>query len=315
LRPRKSRRRPSATPSSSSDCPCPISAPPLDLSNPGTIRAVARRFGVRFQRRFGQNFLADRAALERLVDALELEPRDRLVEVGPGLGALTRALAARAGEVVGIEIDPACVKALAVTLRGVSNVRIVEGDVLQQADMSTLIGAPYRVVGNIPYNLTGALFEHLLEQPTTPGRIDLVVQKEVAERLAAPPGGWSLATLGVRVYGHAEVRLVLPREAFYPVPRVASALLRVTPDPAPALPRADLPAFFRFARPFFQARRKQLPHVLSRGLRVDKGEAKERLRLIGIDPARRAETLTLGEWANLFNEARSNWKSDTMAAP
>ncbi|HYM50194.1 MAG TPA: 16S rRNA (adenine(1518)-N(6)/adenine(1519)-N(6))-dimethyltransferase RsmA [Candidatus Limnocylindrales bacterium] len=268
---------------------------------------MARRYGVRFQRRFGQHFLADRAALERLSAALDLDPSDRIVEVGPGLGALTRELAARTREVVGIEIDPACVRALKLTLRDLDHVRIIEGDVLRQ-EVGTLLPAPYRVAGNIPYNLTGALFTHLLEQATLPSRIDLVVQREVAQRVAAPPGKWSLATLGVRVFGRAEILLTLPREAFYPMPDVASALLRVTPDPKPALPREQLNSFFQFARPFFQARRKQLSHALSEGLGIDKAEAKERLRVIGIDPARRAETLTLSEWARLFEREGRSWR-------
>ena len=214
------------------------------------IRGVARRFGVRYQRRWGQNFLADRRQLEHIVEALELAPTDRIVEVGPGLGALTVELARRARAVAGVEIDPACVKALGLTLRDHSNVRVIEANILRTA-VSELLPPPYRVAGNIPYNLTGALFVHLLEQPQPPARIDLLVQKEVAERLVAAPGDWSLATLGVRVYGRPELTLRVPRGAFLPVPRVDSALVRITPDAQPALPRADLPAFFEFVTPFF----------------------------------------------------------------
>ncbi len=278
------------------------------MTSPETLRGIARRFGVRFQRRWGQNFLVDRGQLDRLVTALELASDDRIVEVGPGLGALTRELSARGATVVGVEIDPACVRASALTLRGLANVRIVQGDILQH-DLSGLLGAPYRVAGNIPYNLTGPLLVHLLEQAAPPQRIDLLVQREVAERLAAPPGSWSLATLGVRVYGKPEVLLAVPREAFYPQPEVASALLRITPQ-QPGLPRTDLPAFFRFARPFFQARRKQLPFMLSRGLGISPAEAKARLRALGIDPTRRPQTLSLEEWSKLFRAERLNWKLD-----
>jgi 16S rRNA (adenine1518-N6/adenine1519-N6)-dimethyltransferase len=288
--------------------------PALDLTDPGTIRAVARRFGVRFQRRYGQNFLADRGALDRLISALELRTDDRVIEVGPGLGVLTQPLARHTASVVAIEIDPACVGALGLTLRGVANVRVVQGDVLRQP-LSTLQPSPYRVIGNIPYNLTGALLVHVLEQVPAPRRVDLLVQREVALRIAAPPGAWSLATLGVRVFGAPEVVLTVPREAFVPAPTVASALVRIDPHAYPALPREDLPAFFGFARLFFQARRKQLPYVVSRGLDVDKVKARERLRVLGIDPARRAETLTLTEWGRVFSTLREEWKSDTMATP
>jgi 16S rRNA (adenine1518-N6/adenine1519-N6)-dimethyltransferase len=269
------------------------------------IRGVARRFGVRYQRRWGQNFLADRLQLERIVEAFELSSTDHVVEVGPGLGALTVELASRARAVAGVEIDPACVKALGLTLRDRSNVRIIEANILRTA-VAELLPSPYRVVGNIPYNLTGALFVHLLEQQQPPARIDLLVQQEVAERLVAPPGGWSLATLGVRVYGRPELMVRVPRSAFLPPPKVDSALVRIIPDPEPALPRADLPSFFDFVTPFFQARRKQLPFVLSRRRGIGGAEARARLTVIGIDPARRAETLTLEEWRQLFENERGH---------
>jgi 16S rRNA (adenine1518-N6/adenine1519-N6)-dimethyltransferase len=230
---------------------------------------------------------------------LQLTPSDRVVEVGPGFGALTVEVATRVRAVVGVEIDPALVKALALTLRDHSNVGIIQANVLRTM-VADLLPAPYRVVGNIPYNLTGALFAQLLEQPRPPSRIDLLVQQEVAERIVAPPGAWSLATLSVRVFGDPELVLRVPRSAFLPPPRVDSALLRIVPDREPALPRVALPSFFDFVTPFFQARRKQLPFVLSRTSGLTGAEARARLSVIGIDPVRRAETLTLDEWRRLF---------------
>jgi 16S rRNA (adenine1518-N6/adenine1519-N6)-dimethyltransferase len=230
---------------------------------------------------------------------LQLTASDHVVEVGPGLGALTVELATRVRAVVGVEIDPALVKALGLILRDHSNVRIIEANVLRTM-VAGLLPAPYRVAGNIPYNLTGALLTQLLEVESPPSRIDLLVQQEVAERIVAPPGAWSLATLSVRVFGHPELALRVPRSAFLPPPRVDSALLRIVPDREPALPRVTLPSFFEFVTPFFQARRKQLPFVLSRTSRVSGAEARARLSVIGIDPARRAETLTLEEWRRLF---------------
>ncbi|HLB75970.1 MAG TPA: rRNA adenine N-6-methyltransferase family protein, partial [Candidatus Dormibacteraeota bacterium] len=124
-------------------------ADPPDLASPSTIRAVARRFGVQFQRRWGQNFLADRGHLDRLVAALAVHPGEHVVEVGPGLGVLTRELAERAASIVGVEVDSACVRALGLTLRGLANVTIVPGDILVQP-VGRLGPTPYRVVGNIP---------------------------------------------------------------------------------------------------------------------------------------------------------------------
>ena len=274
---------------------------------------MTRRFQIQFRRKWGQNFLADRTALERLVAALDLAPDDRVLEVGPGLGVLTRELAQRVAQVVGVEIDPACVRALELTTRDLANVQTVEGDVLR-TPIGDRFDGPYRVIGNIPYNLTGALMVHLLEQPRAAARIDLVVQREVAERLAAPPGSWTLATLGVRVYGRPELLMRLPREAFLPPPQVASALLRIVPDAEPALPPDQLPEFFRFVTPFFQARRKQLAFVMARGLALPNAEARARLGVIGIDPERRAETLSLEEWKALFGAERTNWRLDTIQA-
>jgi 16S rRNA (adenine1518-N6/adenine1519-N6)-dimethyltransferase len=268
---------------------------------------VARRFGIRFERKWGQNFLADRGYLERLVIELELAAGDRVLEIGPGLGVLTRELAQKTSRVAAVEIDPACVRALGLTLRGLDNVRVIHGDILKLAP-GEVMGRPYRVVGNIPYSLTGALLVQLLAQAAAPDRIDLLLQREVAERLAAPPGAWSLATLAVRVYGEPELELKVPREAFYPMPMVSSSLLRIVPQAHPSIPRGDLSDFFAMARAFFQARRKQLPYALARGLGSTGAEAKERLLVIGIDPSRRAETLTLDEWRRLFDSERGNWK-------
>ena len=241
--------------------------------------------------------------MERIVEALDLQATDAVVEVGPGLGALTVELASRVRAVVGVEIDPTCVKALGLALRDHPNVRILEANILQ-VPVADFLPADYRVAGNIPYNLTGALFTHLFEQPRPPLRIDLLVQQEVAERIVAPPGGWSLATLGVRVYGQPELLLRVPRSAFFPQPRVDSALVRIIPDANAAVAKADLPSFFRFVTPFFQARRKQLPFVLGRKLGVSGVEARARLTVIDIDPARRPGTLSLEEWRRFFESER-----------
>lgn len=203
-----------------------------------------------------------------------------------------------------VEIDPACVRALGLTLRRYPNIQVVEGNILE-LPVATLVPPPYRVAGNIPYSLTGALFVQLLEQTPPPDRIDLLVQEEVAQRIVAPPGGWSLATIGVRVYGEAQILLRVPRTAFLPPPRVDSALLRIVPAAEPPIPRADLPSFFRFVTPFFQARRKQLPFVLARQRHVTRAEARARLAVIGIDPIRRPETLTLVEWRQVFESERN----------
>jgi 16S rRNA (adenine1518-N6/adenine1519-N6)-dimethyltransferase len=284
-----------------------------DLTSRQVIRRLARRYGIAFRRRWGQNFLADASALDQLVDSLELSEKDRVLEVGPGLGTLTRRLVERAAQVVAVEIDRQAVKALERVLQGVSNVRLVEGDILKQ-EIGSMLVPPYRVVGNIPYNITGALLPHLLQAKPAPAQLDLLVQKEVAKRIAAPPGDWSLATLAVRIYGTAQLRLTIGREAFEPAPAVDSALLRIQPAAQPAIPTQDLPAFFAFVTPFFMARRKQLPYAVGRALGVSREEAQGLLRSARIDPQRRAQTLTLQEWRALFEAGRDFMKPDMIRA-
>ena len=157
----------------------------------------------------------------------------------------------------------------------------------------------------VPEGILGKLsmLPRLLERPDPPRTVSLVVQKEVAERWVQA-GDWSLATLGVRVYGRPELTIRVPRSAFLPEPRVDSALVRITPDAEPAVPRPDLASFFQFVTPFFQARRKQLTFVLGRRRGIGGTEARARLSVIGIDPSRRAETLTLDEWRRLFENER-----------
>jgi 16S rRNA (adenine1518-N6/adenine1519-N6)-dimethyltransferase len=257
--------------------------------------------------------MVDPVTLQRLLEALELKPTDRVIEIGAGFGALTRELVDHVQEVVAIEIDPAAVRALSTQYKDASNLRIVQGDVLSQ-DVGALLGPPYRVLGNIPYNITGALLPQLMGATPSARQVDLVLQREVADRIASPPGGWSLATLAVRIYGTAQLRLIIPSNAFYPEPKVDSALLRIVPDRVPALPTADLPLFFRFAAPFFQARRKQLPFTLSRLVGVGREEARSRLLRLGIEPSRRAETLSVDEWKALFDAERADFKPDMIRA-
>ena len=212
---------------------------------------------------------------------------------------MTQALAARARSVVGVEVDPACVRALGLTLKGLSNVRIVEGDVLAQ-EVGRLFDPPYRVAGNIPYSLTGALIEKLLQPMPRPKRLSLVVQKEVAERWTASTGA-SLSTVAVQVFATARIAMTIPASAFTPPPKVDSALVLLEVRERPAVTVNDLDAFFRFVEAVFQFRRKQLGGALGRISGMGSTEAAARLRDAGIDPQRRPQTLGLAEWEAIFS--------------
>jgi 16S rRNA (adenine1518-N6/adenine1519-N6)-dimethyltransferase len=261
---------------------------PADLA---TLQGLLDRHRVRPSHRLGQNFLVDPTLRDRVAEAAGIGPEDTVLEVGAGPGNLTVALAERASRTIAVEIDRRLLGVLREVTAGDPRVEVLEGDILKLP-----LPAAGIVAGNIPYYLTGALLPRLLERPDPPRSVSLVVQKEVAERWTEA-GDWSLATLAVQVFAVPELRFVLPREAFWPVPGVDSALAVLAVRDRPAVTVADLTAFFAFAERLFQFRRKQLGGSLTR--LVGPG-APQRLREIGIDPQRRPQTLSLPEWEALY---------------
>jgi len=234
---------------------------------------------------------------DAIADMAGATREDIVLEVGAGVGALTIALARRAGRVVAVELDRDLLPALREVTHASANVEIVEGDILR-LDVTGDI-----VAGNIPYNLTGALIRSLLEAPrhgrgeVRPRRLSLVVQKEVAERWTAATGA-SLATVAVQVFAEAKIGFTIPASCFEPPPRVDSALVLLEVRPKPAVDVDDFDAFFRLVEETFQFRRKQLGGVLAR--RGFRGLAQ-----LGIDPARRPQTLSLSEWEAIYRAVKS----------
>ncbi len=275
-------------------------------------RGLLRRFGLKARKGLGQHFLVDGAVLGLITGAAELTPADIVVEVGPGLGVLTRELAREAGWVVSIELDEKLAHVLKETLASCDNVTIIDGDVLridpaalldeQRAHFSPAAAASsgYKVVANLPYYITAPVLRHFLEAPARPELMVVMVQKEVAEAIAAGPGKMSLMSVSVQFYGEPEVVSYVPARCFYPVPEVDSAILRIRPYPHPAVAVTDREGFFRLVRAGFSASRKQLANSLGRGLVLPKAEVLALLEEAGIDPRRRAETLGLDEWTRLW---------------
>ena len=269
---------------------------PLDVPN------LLRQYGLHPSKGLGQNFLQDEYALQAIVNAADIGPGDDVLEIGPGLGNLTRHLALAALTVTAVELDQKLFPVLEAVLAPYANIRLVQGDILK-LDPSRLVETPgYLVVANIPYYITSAVIRHLLENPPRPRRIVLTVQKEVAERVCAGPGEMSLLALSVQVYGNPVVAARIPAGAFYPPPKVDSAVLRVEILPQPVIPLAQLKTFFRLAKAGFSQKRKTLRNSLSAGLHLAPAEAESILTAAGIDPQRRAETLSLEEWGKLCNE-------------
>jgi 16S rRNA (adenine1518-N6/adenine1519-N6)-dimethyltransferase len=266
---------------------------------PLNVHAILRKHQLFPKKGLGQNFLVDATALERIIQAAEIPPGCTVLEVGPGLGSLTRYLALSAERVVAVELDSALIAVLEEVLQEMPNVEVVHGDILE-LDPARLIGMDgYWVVANIPYYITSNLIRHLLEAPLKPQRIVLTVQREVAERINARPGEMSLLALSVQVYGRPRVVTRIPAGAFYPPPNVESAVVRVDLYPQPIIRVEQLDAFFRLARAGFGQKRKTLRNSLSAGLNQPAEQTVRLLQAAGIDPMRRAETLSIEEWKAL----------------
>ena len=266
---------------------------------PLDIHSLLRQNGLRPDKRLGQNFLFDTAALEQIIQAAEMRPEDAVLEIGPGLGSLTRHLAAHARKVTAVELDEDLIPVLRTVLAGHDNVHIVAGDILRFDPAQLVDSDDYLVVANVPYNITSAIFRHLLAGRPRPRRIVLTIQKEVAERICANPGDLSLLALSVQVYGKPAIAATIPPEAFYPAPRVDSAVIRIDLYPEPVIPVERLERFFRLARAGFSQKRKTLRNSISAGLAISTHAASQALEEAGIDPQRRAETVSLEEWSRL----------------
>ena len=270
------------------------------------LPALLRQFGLRPDKRLGQNFLVSPAALQKVVNAADLPPEAQVLEIGPGAGSLTVLLAQRAHRVVAVELDERLRPLLEAVLQPYTNVTLVFGDILKQQPEALMGEQPYAVVANIPYYITSAVIRHLLEAAVRPTRLVLTVQKEVAQRITAAPPAMSLLALSVQVFGEARIMARLPAGAFYPRPKVDSAVVRVDIAPRPRIPADALDDFFRLAKAGFSQRRKTLRNTLAAGLQWPASRAEALLQETGIDPRRRAETLTLEEWRALTMAYRTH---------
>ncbi|RME69428.1 MAG: 16S rRNA (adenine(1518)-N(6)/adenine(1519)-N(6))-dimethyltransferase RsmA [Chloroflexi bacterium] len=264
------------------------------------ITELLQKYNLRPRKGLGQNFLVDPHHLGRIIEAAELTPEDVVLEIGPGPGTLTRLLVESARQVIAVELDAAMVNLLRQELGHHSNLALVQADILQ-VDLPALIGGTrrYKVVANLPYYITSAVLRHILETVPRPACVVVTVQKEVAQRIVASPGQMSLLAVSVQFYGRPTLVHRIPAGAFYPPPKVDSAVLRIDPYPTPRVEVADVEQFFRVVRAGFGKKRKQLRNALSAGLGRPPAQVEQILQAAGIDPRRRAETLSLEEWARL----------------
>jgi len=271
----------------------------IDPADAHQLDTLLHRHRITLQHRFGQNFLIDHKVRDAVAELAGTGPDDELLEVGAGVGTLTIALAPRCRRLIAVELDRELLPALRDVVLGHENVEIAGEDILKFDLGKAFPGGEEVVAGNIPYQLTGALIRKLLDRPPRPRRLSLVVQKEVAERWTAATGA-SLSTVAVQVFAEPKLGFVIPASAFTPMPRVDSALVTMEVRAKPAVEVDDMQRFFRFVEAVFQFRRKQLGGALGRIAGSGSTEAGRVLSEIGIDPARRAQTLALGEWQSLY---------------
>lgn len=266
---------------------------------------MSRTIDVQARKRFGQHFLTDPNILKKLVGAAEIQIGDKVIEVGPGLGHLTRALLAAGAHVLAIEIDRDLAARLKQETGSVSGLTVVEGDFLaaDPGDWLAMAGfdaADYKVVANLPYYITSQVLRSLLETSRPPTVMAIMVQREVALELTAKPGSMSLLAISVQFYGTPRIVSHVPAGAFVPRPKVDSAIVRIQVERPSRFPDVDSQDFFRLVRAGFGGRRKQLRNSLSRGLDTSAETVDQKLLRAGVDPRRRAETLSLQEWHDLY---------------
>ena len=247
----------------------------------------------------GQNFLIDGNILKKIAAAA-------VIEVGPGLGVLTETLAAQAGKVIAVELDNNLAAILKTHFSGSDKVTVINEDILKINPADILARqTEYKVVANLPYYITSAVIRHFLEAPAKPAVMVLMVQKEVAQQITARPGEMSLLSVSVQLYGKPTLMSKVGAGCFYPAPNVDSAILKIDVYPKPIVATVDITGFFDIVRAGFSANRKQLPNSLSNGLKVPKTDVIPLLEQAGIDPKRRAETLTIDEWGVLYQVFKS----------
>jgi 16S rRNA (adenine1518-N6/adenine1519-N6)-dimethyltransferase len=299
---------------------------PNPYLDPARVRAALRALELRPARGMGQNFLVDPGALATIVGAADLTRDDTVLEIGPGLGVLTWELLQRAGCVVAVELDKRLAARLREEFAGEPRLTIIQGDILKLApgdlvrdrgsartaqdqvvDPRSLPPAPwpYKVVANLPYAITSAVLRHLLEAAPPPALIVVLVQWEVAQRITARPGDLSVLAHSVQLYAAPEIVARVPAASFVPAPAVDSAVLRLRVRPRPAVDVPDVHGLMRVIKAGFLHARKQLGNGLPGGLaamgvRLEREQVAAALRAASVEPSRRAETLTLEEWAAVY---------------
>jgi len=284
----------------------------MKLYAPSTVNEIRNRYGFKNTKSLGQNFLTDKGIIDKIVDGAEIGPDDLVLEIGPGLGVITYEAAQRAKKVLAVEIDKNLIPILKETLADCPNVEVVNQDILK-TDVNALIEEEkkngireVKVIGNLPYYITTPIIMKLLEDGVDVESITVMMQKEVADRIQSAPGKktYGAVSVAVQYYCEAEILSKVPRDVFIPQPNVDSAVLKLTLRKEKPVEVADRDVFLSVIKAGFGQRRKTLLNSLMGVDGMTKETVREALEAAGIDPARRAETLNLDEFATLANEVQ-----------
>lgn len=270
------------------------------ISDPAVTRRILHAFQLRASKRLGQNFLVAGAVVDGIVRAARIEEGDRVLEIGPGIGTLTQGLLEAGAYVTAVELDKKLPAVLTETLKGYERFTLVQGDILKVDIRRIMDNAPFKVAANLPYYITTPILLALFEQKLPVTDVVTMVQKEVADRMVAPPGSKTYGALSVAVQYHSAPEIVMhvPKHAFIPAPEIESAVIACRVRDVPAVKCQDEKMFFRVVKAAFGQRRKTLLNALT-GTGKTKEDIRAALAIAGIDEARRGETLSLGEFSRI----------------
>ncbi len=269
----------------------------MDLTNIITLKQILKTYGAWPNKDLGQHFLTDKNVLERIVETAEISKDDLVIEVGPGVGILTKELCKNAKKVITIEVDPKMIEILVTTCIECRNIDIIRKDIKQFSAQGV---GPYKLVANLPYYLTSYVLKKFLEEKNKPQTMTVLVQREVAERICAKPGRMSILSVAIQFYGAPELIELVSPTAFYPAPRVHSAILKIKVFKQPLFEDVIPNIFFRLVKAGFGEKRKMLENALSGGLGIEKSEAEKLIRMAGVEPMYRAERLSMEDWHRLY---------------
>lgn len=277
----------------------------MDLTSENVIKNLLRKHGIHPLKRLGQNFLIDKAALEKIITAADLQPKNIILEIGPGVGTLTQELAKKSWRIIAVEKDPNMTKILKETLPDFKNIKLIQGDILKinlAADYHIfLVG--YKIVANLPFYIVAPVIKKFLESKNPPIQMVLTVQKDVAQRIAAQPPDMNLLAVSVQFYAKPEIIAFVSRKSFWPQPEVDGAILKISEINSPFYQERRLninrDLFFKIVGAGFSHPRKQIFNNLAEELRINRATVKNWLLENKIKPTQRAETLTIKNWINL----------------